>query len=179
MQIKNFWNCWRSCLVLFACTLDNPSDVGYLHATLLKFPFTMTFLNVICFNDIDDYTNKHILFKRREREREKKKNARFGGWGACFISGINRCMALCFNKISNPMQHTTPRSISPTSSNSPLPSTFPAQFKANRTHLGQVGQTCSRQSERPCKRAWIVPGTPEGVGGHPSASDLQPDLVHV
>ena len=47
-----------------------------------------------------------------------------------------------------------------------------------QTYLERVGETRSRQSERPCKCAWVALGTKAGVGGHPNASDSQPDPVH-
>ena len=49
---------------------------------------------------------------------------------------------------------------------------------ARQTPLERNGQTSLRQSERPCKCAQVVSGTKAGLGGHPSASDLQPDPVH-
>ena len=49
----------------------------------------------------------------------------------------------------------------------PLASPVP-RSEPDRTHLGLVGQMRSRQSECSCKHVKIVPGTPVGVGGHPS-----------
>ena len=53
-----------------------------------------------------------------------------------------------------------------------------AGLTPKRTHLERVRQVCLRQSQDRCKCVWIVSGTQAGTGGHPSASNLQPDPVH-
>ena len=72
------------------------------------------------------------------------------------------------------MQNLTSHSSSPTTTSKilPWPSLSP---DLTQTHLEQVGDTCSRQSEHPWKCARVVSSTEAGVGGHPSTSDLQPD----
>ena len=52
------------------------------------------------------------------------------------------------------------------------------RLEPKQTHLERVGETCSRQSKRPWKCAWVVSGTQAGVGGHPNACELQPDPIH-
>ena len=94
-------------------------------------------------------------------------------------SGIKRCMALYFHMTTlDPMQLATPHSSSPIITSKFSLAFHVPRFKPSRTYSGWVGRTWSIQSERPCKRERAVPGTPVGVGGHPSASDSQPDPVH-
>ena len=97
----------------------------------------------------------------------------------CFTSGIKRCMALHFNTTKpDLMQHATPHSSSPTTTSKLIhwPSMSP-DLNPNK-HAWNELETSLRQNEHPCKHAWIVSGTRAGVGGHPKASDLQPDPVH-
>ena len=94
-------------------------------------------------------------------------------------------MALYFNTTrSNPMQHATSTQRHAVlrqqqCPNSPLAFHVP-RYKPKQTNtLGTSWrETCSRQSERPCKCAWVVLGTQAGVGVHPSAGDSQPDWVN-
>ena len=76
----------------------------------------------------------------------------------------------------NTPHHTVPRQQQRLTS--PWSSVSPDQFRANRRQRGRVGRTCWRQSERPYKRASVVPGTPVRVSGHPSAGDSHRDPVH-
>ena len=61
--------------------------------------------------------------------------------------------------------------------NAPLAFQNP-RLKSTQTHLEQVGEICLRQSECPCKCVGVILGTQAGLGGHLSASDVQPDPVH-
>ena len=49
----------------------------------------------------------------------------------------------------DPTQHATPHSSSPTTTSKVSLAFHVPRFKPSRTHLGVVGQTCPRQSERP------------------------------
>ena len=96
----------------------------------------------------------------------------------CFILGTRRCMALYFNTtISDPMQKATPHSSLPAAMFKFSLAFHVPRFKPNQTHVRGVGQSCLRQSERPCNHAWVVPGTQTGVDGHASAGDSPPGPV--
>ena len=87
-------------------------------------------------------THSHILFKNR--------NVRFPvSFRASTVVG--RCISTRRGQTpcSTP-HHTVPRQQH--RPHSPVPSLSPDQFKPNRTHLERVGQTRSRQSDRPCNR---------------------------
>ena len=102
-----------------------------------------------------------------------------GFFPPCFISRIKRCMALHFNTtMPDPMQLAIQHSSSPTTTSKvlPWPSMSPV-LNPNKTHLERAGETCSRQSERPCNCAWVVSGTQAEVGDHSRASDSQHDPV--
>ena len=108
----------------------------------------------------------------------KNENTRFF---AVFFQASNvawRCISTwqCQTWCSMPHHTVSHQQHHPNSPLLALASQVP-RYKANQTHFGWVGQTCSRQSEHPCKFTWVVPGTPAGGGGHPSASDSQPDPV--
>ena len=81
----------------------------------------------------------------------------------------------CQTPCSTP-HHTVPRQqqLRP---DSPLAFHVP-RLEPKQTHLERVGETCSRQSERRSKFAWVVSATRVGVDGQPSARDSQPDPVH-
>ena len=64
--------------------------------------------------------------------------------------------------------HTVPRQQQ--RPNSPLAFNVP-KLIPKQTHLKRVGETCSRQSERPCRRACVGSGSQAGVGGHSSTGD--------
>ena len=67
--------------------------------------------------------------------------------------------------------HTTQFLANNNVQNSPLACPVPGSVKP------RVVQVCWRQSECLCKCVWVVLGT-QGVVGHPSTNDLQPDPVH-
>ena len=97
-----------------------------------------------------------------------------------FFAVLFRASNVVWHCISTRQQHTTPYSSSPTTASRFSLAFHVPRFKPSRTLLGWVGQTCSRQSERPWKLARVVWGTraPAGVSDHPSASDSQSDPVH-
>ena len=70
----------------------------------------------------------------------------------CFISGIKRCLALHFNTTTpDTMQHTILHSFSPTTASKFSPGLLCSKTSTQTNTPGTIGETCSRQSERPCK----------------------------
>ena len=99
----------------------------------------------------------------------------------CFMLQIKHCTALYFNNDnarSHAACHTTQFLANSNVQTLPWPSMSPDLVKPKQTQLERVGETCLRQSECPCKCARVVSGPQAGLDGHPSANDLQPDLVH-
>ena len=89
-------------------------------------------------------------------------------------------MALYVNMIMpDSMQHTTPTQFLVDYNVQNYPPAFHVpRLGPKQTHWKRVGETSSRQSEYPCKYVRVFSGTQAGVGGHPNASDSQPDPVH-
>ena len=63
-------------------------------------------------------------------------------------------------------QHATPHGSLPTTKSKCSLAFHVPRLKPKQTHLEWVGETCSRQTECPCKCAWVASGTQAGVGGH-------------
>ena len=72
---------------------------------------------------------------------------------------------------------STPHSSSPTTT-SKIPPWLSTALDSNKRTWNEVDRRDRGRVNTPCKCAWIVSGTQPGVGGHPYASDLQPDPVH-
>ena len=116
-----------------------------------------------------------VLTNKIKKQTNKKRSFfLFFSFFCCFISRIKRCMELYFHMTApDPMQYATPHSSSSTTRSKILP------WPSLSTPLERQGETCSMQSERPCKCAWDVSGTQTVLGGHSSTSDLQRDPFHV
>ena len=86
----------------------------------------------------------------------------------CFITGFKRCMRLHFNMTTPDPIQQAPSHISSPATSKLFPGLLCPRVKPSRAHLRWVGQTCSRQSKCPCKRAGVVPGTQAGWVAIPS-----------